>query len=165
METKDNRIALGGDTAEQTKARFAAPKVINTAPTAPCARMVCPGHTQTGINSTFLADRAHVRARARRRQFTEAEVAAWRKRIFAGGLEDPVKVAVGEAVRDFGRPEDFTLWAWYANRIGVNSFLELYFEQKSIMRECRLRRPAAAFHARLKRFYAAYFGAKKGGAR
>jgi hypothetical protein len=105
-----------------------------------------------------------VRAKARRRKFTEAEVAAWRERIFADGLEDPVKVAVGEAVRDFGRPEDFTLWAWYANRIGVNSFLELYFEQKSIMRECRLRSPAAAFHARLKRFYAAYFGAKKGGA-
>ena len=30
------------------------------------------------------------------------------------------------------------IWAWYANRIGVNSFLELYFEQKSVMRECRL---------------------------
>ena len=44
------------------------------------------------------------------------------------------------------------------------SFLELYFEQKSIMRECRLRRPAAAFHARLKRFYTAYFGTKEGGA-
>jgi hypothetical protein len=66
-----------------------------------------------------------------------------------------VKVAVEEAVRDFGSAKDFTLWAWYANRIGVNNFLELYFEQKSIMRECRLRNPAAAFHARLKRFYAA----------
>ena len=51
------------------------------------------------------------------------------------------------------------IWAWYANRIGVNSFLELYFEQKSSMRECRMRSPAAAFHSRLKRFYAAYFGA------
>ena len=101
-----------------------------------------------------------MRARARRRKFTEAEVAAWRERIFADGLEDPVKVAVEEAVRDFGRPEDFTLWAWYANRIGVNSFLELYFEQKSVMRECRLRSPVRAFQARLQRFYAAYFGAK-----
>ena len=128
-------------------------------------RVVCSGHTQTGIiNNTCLSDHAHVRAKARRRKFTEAEVVAWRERIFADGLEDPVKVAVEEAVRDFGRPEDFTLWAWYANRIGVNSFLELYFEQKSIMRECRLRKPAAAFHARLKRFYAAYFGTKEGGA-
>ena len=99
-----------------------------------------------------------MRARARRRQFTEAEVAAWRERIFGEAMEDPVKVAVGEAVRDFGRPDDFTLWAWYANRIVVNSVLELYFEQKSIMRTCALRSPAAAFHMRLKRFYAALAG-------
>ena len=138
-------------------------KVTNTPPAVSCARGVCTGHTQTGINHTCLSDHAHVRARASRRQFTEAEVAAWRERIFSDRLEDPVKVAVEEAVRDFGRPEDFTLWAWYANRIGVNSFLDLYFEQKSIMRECRLRSPAAAFHARLKRFYAAYFGAQEGG--
>ena len=142
-----------------------AKQVVNT-PAASCARVVCSGHTQTGIiNNTCLSDHARVRAKARRRKFTEAEVAAWRERIFADGLEDPVKVAVEEAVKDFGQPEDFTLWAWYANRIGVNSFLELYFEQKSIMRECRLRNPASAFHARLKRFYAAYFGAKEGGAR
>ena len=138
-------------------------KVINSPCAASRARVVCTGHTQTGITSdTCFSDHARVRAKARRRKFTEAEVAAWRERIFADGLEDPVKVAVGEAVRDFGRPEDFTLWAWYANRIGVNSFLELYFEQKSIMRACRLRSPAAAFHARLKRFYAAYFGTKGG---
>ena len=138
------------------------------------ARLVCSGHTHTGNNilSEPLSDHAHARARARRRQFTEAEVAAWRERIFANGLEDPVKVAVEEAVRDFGRPEDFTIWAWYANRIGVNSFVELYFEQKSTMREFRLRSPAAAFHKRLKRFYAAMLeaeaakhGARKGGAR
>ena len=133
-------------------------KVINI-PAASCARVVCSGHTQTGIiNNTCLSDHAHVRARAIPEEF----VAAWRERIFANGLEDPVKVAVEEAVRDFGSAKDFTLWAWYANRIGVNNFLELYFEQKSIMRECRLRNPAAAFHARLKRFYAAYFGAKGG---
>ena len=45
------------------------------------------------------------------------------------------------------------LWAWYANRIGVNNFIELYFEQMSIMKTCYLRNPPAAFHARLKRFY------------
>ena len=99
-----------------------------------------------------------MRAKARRRKFTEAEVAAWRERIFADGLEDPVKVAVEEATKDFGSVKDFTLWAWYANRIGVNSFLELYFEQKSILRACRLRNPAAAFHMRLKRFYAGTCG-------
>ena len=125
-----------------------------------CARVVChTEHTHTGIiNNTSLSDHAHVRARAIPEEF----VAAWRERIFANGLEDPVKVAVEEAVRDFGSAKDFTLWAWYANRIGVNNFLELYFEQKSIMRDCRLRNPAAAFHARLKRFYAAMM--PKGGA-
>ena len=73
-----------------------------------------------------------------------------------------MKAAVEEAVKDFGSQKDFTIWAWYANRIGVNSFLELYFEQKSIMQACTLRNPAAAFHMRLKRFYAAL---KEGGAR
>ena len=135
-------------------------RVINSPCAASRARVVChTEHTHTGIiNNTSLSDHAHVRARAIPEEF----VAAWRERIFANGLEDPVKVAVEEAVRDFGSAKDFTLWAWYANHIGVNNFLELYFEQKSIMRECRLRNPAAAFHARLKRFYAAYFGERGG---
>ena len=133
-------------------------KQVANADAASCARVVCSGHTQTGIINTCLSDHAHVRARARRRPFTEAEIVAWRERIFANGLEDPVKVAVEEAVREFGSPADFTIWAWYANRIGVNSFLELYFEQKSVMRTCALRSPAAAFHMRLKRFYAALAG-------
>ena len=85
-------------------------------------------------------------------------VAAWRERIFGELGEDPVKAAVNEAIKDFGRAEDFTLWAWYANRIGVNNFIELYFEQKSIMRTNTLRNPAASFHMRLKRFYAALSG-------
>ena len=137
-------------------------KVINI-PAASRARVVCSRHTHTGIsNNACLSDHAHVRARAKRRPFTEAEVAAWRERIFGEMLNDPVKVAVEEAIRDFGSAKDFTLWAWYANRIGGNNFLELYFAQKSIMRDCRLRNPAAAFHARLKRFYAAMM--PKGGA-
>ena len=137
-------------------------KVVNIP--ASCERVVCTGHTQTGITSdTCFSDHARGRARAKCRPFTEAEVAAWRERVFGETLNDPVKVAVEEATRDFGNAKDFTLWAWYANRIGVNNFLELYFEQKSIMRECILRNPAAAFHARLKRFYAAMM--PKGGAR
>ena len=112
-------------------------------------------HTHTSIiNNTCLSDHAHVRARTIPQEF----IAAWRERIFAEGMEDPVKVAVEEAIRDFGREEDFTIWTWYANRIGVNSFIELYFEQKSIMRKSTLRNPAAAFHMRLKRFYAALAG-------
>ena len=103
-----------------------------------------------------LTDHARTRE-ARRRPFTEAEVTAWRKRIFAETMDDPVKVAVEEAVKAFGSSNDFTIWAWYANRIGVNNFLELYFEQQSIMRSSTLRNPAAAFHMRLKRFYSARF--------
>ena len=121
--------------------------------------------TQTGIyiNNNILANHAHACAHAReeRKLFTQEEVALWRERIFAEGREDPVKVAVSEAVDAFGTSKDFAIWAWYANRIGVNSFLNLYFEQVSIMRSCTLRSPAAAFHQRLKRFYLA---TRKGGA-
>ena len=110
-----------------------------------------------------LTDHARTR-KARRRPFTEAEVAAWRKLIFGETMDDPVKVAVEEAVKLFGSSEDFTIWAWYANRIGVNNFLELYFEQRSVMRYSTLRNPAAAFHMRLKRFYNARFPKAEGGA-
>lgn len=110
-----------------------------------------------------LADHARTRD-ARRRPFTEAEVAAWRKRIFAETMDDPVKVAVEEAVKLFGSSDDFTIWVWYANRIGVNNFLELYFEQRSVMRYSTLRNPAAAFHMRLKRFYNVRFPKAEGGA-
>ena len=109
------------------------------------------------INITGFSDHAHARTR-KRRPFSDAEITIWRERIFAELGEDPVKVAVSEAIKDFGQDKDFTLWAWYANRIGVNNFLELYFEQKSIMRTSNLRNPAAAFHMRLKRFYAAMTG-------
>jgi hypothetical protein len=109
------------------------------------------------INITRFLDHAHARAR-KRRPFSDAEITIWRERIFAELDEYPVKVAVGEAIKDFGRDKDFTLWAWYANRIGVSNFIELCFEQKSIMRTCDLRKPAAAFHMRLKRFYAAMTG-------
>ena len=89
-------------------------------------------------------------------------VEAWRERVFCETLEDPVKVAVEEAVKAFGSEKDFRIWAWYANRIGVNNFLELYFEQVAIMRTCSLRAPAAAFQQRLGRFYSARI--PKGGA-
>ena len=133
-------------------------KVIDMPP-ASRARGMTYAYGDTCVSCKPLSDHACARARTQgRRPFTEAEVAAWRDRIFAESLEDPVKVAVGEAVKAFGADADFTLWAWYANRIGVNSFLELFFEQQSIMRTCALRNPAAAFHARLKRFLAALRG-------
>ena len=129
-------------------------------------RVVCQtGQTQTGIlnNINIPANHtcAHTYAREGRRPFTEEEIALWRERIFTEGQDDPVHVAVSEAVDAFGSKKDFGIWAWYANRIGVNNFLNLYFEQLSIMRSCTLRSPAAAFHQRLKRFFLA---TRKGGA-
>lgn len=129
--------------------------------------MVHTEHAPTGdIVSKVLSDRAyaHVRARA----IPEEVVEAWRERVFANGIEDPVKFAVDEAIRSFGGAADFPIWAWYANRIGVNSFLNLYFEVLSVMKCRGLRHPAAAFQKRLKLFLAATqgeFGAKEGGAR
>ena len=142
-------------------------KVIDKQSTEPSrtrARGMTYAYGDILVSSNNLSDHACARThvKARRRPFTEAEVAAWRERVFANGFEDPVKAAVEEAVKDFGSQKDFTIWAWYANRIGVNSFLEIYFEQKSVMRTCTLRNPAAAFHMRLKRFYAAL---KEGGAK
>ena len=45
-------------------------------------------------------------------------VEEWRERVFGETMDDPVKVAVEEAVKDFGSAEDFAIWAWYANRMG-----------------------------------------------
>ena len=127
------------------------------------ARVVRQTETGIYINNNIPANHAHAcaHARGKRRPFTQDEIAYWRERIFAEGQEDPVDVAVSEAVAAFGSAKDFIIWAWYANRIGVNNFLNLYFEQVSIMRNCTLRSPAAAFQQRLKRFYLA---TKEGGA-
>ena len=63
-------------------------EVVNNPAVASCARVVCPGHTHTGISS-YLSNQARVRARTRRRPFTEAEVAAWRERgEYAAGKTD-----------------------------------------------------------------------------
>ena len=115
--------------------------------------------TQTGIYINNIIPTNHAHARDARRPFTQNEIDFWREQIFAESQEDPIKVAVEEAVKSLGSQKDFRIWAWYANRIGVNSFIDLYFEQLSIMRNCNLRSPAAAFHQRLKRFFLA---SKKG---
>ena len=104
--------------------------------------------------------------------FRREIVEVWRERVFGGTAEDPVRFAVEEAMRSFPGNTDFELWAWYANRIGVSNFANLYFEQLSGMRRRTLANPAAAFQSRLKRFLAAMQEAeaekrasKEGGAR
>ena len=61
--------------------------------------------------------------------------------IYTNGNIYRVSKEKRKTVKDFGSAEDFAIWAWYANRIGVNSFLELYFEQKSVMEGSTLRSP------------------------
>ena len=99
------------------------------------------------------------RARTRGRSRPQADFVAWRIKTFGGDF-DPVSVAVDEAVAEFSMRDparDRELWLKVANEIGCEAFLELYHEQKSICDDCRrrgnpLRRPAAAFQARLNRY-------------
>ena len=80
-----------------------------------CARVVChTEHTHTGIvNTCSFSDHARVRARA----IPAHIVDAWRERIFADGIEDPVKVAVEEAVKDFGEAGRSTSLSKTINRL------------------------------------------------
>ena len=94
---------------------------------------------------------------------SEAALAEWRTKTFGGDF-DPVRVAVDEAVSMFSsrQPEDDRrIWLKIANEIGYEAFRELYLEQVSIMRECKLRNPSAAFQNRLNRY--TNHSAKKGG--
>ena len=144
--------------------------VMHTPPRAR-TRVVCPpcSHTEilkesscshTTRTRTRKGGKAPIRDRA-------AYFKAWRGATFGGDF-DPVRVAVDEAVSAFSsrQPDsDRAIWLKVANEIGCEAFLELYREQKSIMVDCirrgnPLRRPAAAFQARLNR----YTGHGKGGA-
>ena len=72
-----------------------------------------------------------------------------------GGNFDPVHEAVEDAVAAFSDRQasrDRSLWLKVANEIGFEAFHDLYLEQCSIMRECKLRNPAAAFQNRLNRY-------------
>ena len=72
-----------------------------------------------------------------------------------GGDFDPVREAVEDAVAAFSDAQpsrDRSLWLKVTNMIGYDAFRDLYFEQLSIMRECKLRNPSAAFQNRLNRY-------------
>ena len=82
-----------------------------------------------------------------------------------GGDFDPVREAVEDAVAEFSDKQaarDRSLWLKIANAIGCEAFRDLYFEQLSVMRGCRLRNPSAAFQKRLNRYTG--HKAQKGGA-
>jgi hypothetical protein len=121
------------------------------------ARVVRP----TGILNESLIDIPGARARARAKS---ADFTAWRVKTFGGDF-DPVREAVEDAVAEFSDKQaarDRSLWLKIANAIGCEAFRDLYFEQLSVMRGCRLRNPSAAFQKRLNRYTG--HKAQKGGA-
>ena len=121
------------------------------------ARVIRP----TGILKESLLDLPGARARVREES---ADFTAWRVKTFGGNF-DPVHEAVEDAVAAFSDRQasrDRSLWLKVANEIGFEAFRELYLEQCSLMRECKLRNPAAAFQNRLNRYTGHNSG--KGGA-
>ena len=96
---------------------------------------------------------AHARG-AGGKPHSESALTQWRTNTFGGDF-DPVRVAVDEAVSMFSsrQPEDDRrIWLKIAKEIGYEAFRDLYLEQISIMRECKLRNPSAAFQNRLNRY-------------
>ena len=121
------------------------------------ARVVRP----TGILKESLLDPPGARACVRE---GSADFTAWRVKTFGGDF-DPVCEAVEDAIAEFSDRQaarDRSLWLKIANEIGYEAFRDLYLEQISIMRECKLRNPAAAFQNRLNRYTGHNSG--KGGA-
>jgi hypothetical protein len=111
------------------------------------ARVVRP----TGILKESLLDLPGARARVREES---ADFTAWRVKTFGGDF-DPVRETVEDAVAEFSDRQparDRSLWLKIANEIGYEAFRDLYLEQLSIMRECKLRNPSAAFQSRLNRY-------------
>ena len=105
----------------------------------------------TGILKESLLDLPGARARVREES---ADFTAWRVKTFGGDF-DPVREAVEDAVAEFSDRQparDRSLWLKIANEIGYEAFRDLYLEQLSIMRECKLRNPSAAFQNRLNRY-------------
>ena len=120
------------------------------------ARVVRP----TGILKESLLDLPGARARVREES---ADFTAWRVKTFGGDF-DPVREAVEDAIAEFSYRQaarDRSLWLKIANEIGYEAFRDLYLEQISIMRECKLRNPSAAFQNRLNRY--TNHSVKKGG--
>ena len=86
-------------------------------------------------------------AHAREENGKPSEVLAqWRTKKFGSDF-DPVRAAVDEAVSAFSMrqpQDDRRIWLKIAKEIGYEAFRDLYLEQISIMRECKLRNPSAA---------------------
>ena len=97
---------------------------------------------------------AQRRAKAKRKRLARRTLATWQARLEQEGVTDPVPFYVDMAVElCHGTPDDRRKWLKIANR-GINSFTGVLSEFEVELNNPnmgRLRKPAAAFQARLNR--------------
>ena len=94
------------------------------------------------------------RARARRKAEVKSRLRRWLEKLEAEGIQDPVPVVVGRAVKvTHGTKDDRNKWMKIANR-GINSFMGVLMEFEYDLEKPdmpRLRNLPSAFQARLNR--------------
>lgn len=146
-------------------------KVINTSR----ARVDCLHSSQSGYFDIPCSQTTGARTRTRGTAIRnrEAYFAKWRVAKFGDDF-DPIRVAVDEAVAAFssgkseaGQNSDRAIWLKIANRVGLDNFLDAFFQLTSEIRDLghrdkSLRRPAASFQKLLNERFPL---PKEGGAR
>ena len=94
------------------------------------------------------------RARARRKAEAKSPLRRWLEKLEAEGIQDPVPIVVGRAVKvTHGTKDDRNKWMKIANR-GINSFMGVLMEFEYDLEKPdmpRLRHLPSAFQARLNR--------------
>ena len=94
------------------------------------------------------------RARARRKAEVKSRLRRWLEKLEAEGIQDPVPIVVGRAVKvTHGTKDDRNKWMKIANR-GINSFMGVLMEFEYDLEKPdmpRLRNLPSAFQARLNR--------------
>ena len=94
------------------------------------------------------------RARARRKAEAKSRLRRWLEKLEAEGIQDPVPIVVGRAVKvAHGTKDDRNKWMKIANR-GINSFMGVLMEFEYDLEKPdmpRLRNLPSAFQARLNR--------------
>ena len=94
------------------------------------------------------------RARARRKAEVKSRLRRWLEKLEAEGIQDPVPIVVGRAVKvTHGTKDDRNKWMKIANR-GINSFMGVLMEFEYDLEKPdmpRLRHLPSAFQARLNR--------------
>ena len=138
----------------ENDAQVRAAKVINTSR----ARVDCLHSSQSGYFDIPCSQTTGARTRTRGTAIRnrEAYFAKWRVAKFGDDF-DPIRRAVDEAVAAFssgkseaGQNSDRAIWLKIANRVGLDNFLDAFFQLTSEIRDLghrdkSLRRPAASF--------------------